>query len=145
MDGWPVWLASASFWPPPTYEEPVLTPAWNADKRSRAEGLLNMALRGLGDSSRERVFRMNLTYCKHRAVSNGEAAGLPGSFWSCGPQHLAGGPLEIISETVEGSLSTRPCEHPTQERMGKTWVPTDCKACGPCRARTTIEESVVRS
>ena len=79
----------------------------------------------------------------HRALTEKEADGLPEAWKSSRPVHLAGGPIEILRETVEGALSTRPCAAPVMEQAvpgSPVLLPIDCGACPPCRARNAAEQ-----
>ena len=89
-------------------------PAFVAATVDRLRGVLA----GVGDPSLERVVRMALSLSVYRATAEEEAAALPVAFWQCPPVHLFGGAVEIVSETVPGKLSTRPCEHPGRSPIG---------------------------
>ena len=102
------------------------------------------ALDGVGDKALERVFRMNITLCIHRAATPEEVAAVPHD-WQAAPSGMAGGPVEIISEKgIESSMSASPCESPEHISCIPTrpdlWVPGDCGRCEPCRARARIEK-----
>lgn len=103
--------------------------------------MLRGALLRVGDTSRERLFRMNITYCLHRAATDAEVLGQDEHFRCEAPTGLAGGPIEILSETEPGAASTRPCIAPTKHHIDRDpllWVPIDCGACEPCRARARV-------
>lgn len=75
----------------------------------------------------------------HRAATDDEVARQPDHFHhgvGCG---LAGGPVEVISETVPGSLSTKPClnmgREPFDTRSPHGWIPRGCGRCDTCVAR----------
>jgi hypothetical protein len=141
MDGQPVWLASVSIirkvngiigtadWPPPLVD--------------RMQRRLENVLGGVGDSSQQRSFRMNVTLCRHRALTAEEVAGLPAYFHADPPIDLAGGPVEILWENVPGRASTQPCLSPEHRTMDPyrldLWIPGDCGECAPCEARAEIE------
>jgi hypothetical protein len=120
--------------------------AW---KRLEAERLLNRTLSGVGDMDRERLFRMNITLCLHRALTANEKAGLPAG-WQNAPGGLAGGPVEILrSRGIPDDLeSAKPCLSPGQRVQFLTrpdlWIPQDCGNCPPCVARAVIEKQVLR-
>ncbi len=100
------------------------------------------ALDGVGDVTRQRLFRMPITLCLHRVLTDEEVAGLPGG--ECvTAEHLAGGPLEVLWETVPGSLSTKPCERPGRKQLDPfrpdLWLIQECGRCPPCEARARIE------
>lgn len=142
MRGDPVWLASMSKRSLITgHLVPVTT--WEPAMLASAVERLRTILGPAGDPARERVFRMNATVCLHRALSAAEVAALPPSFWAEGAAGLAGGPVEILSETEPGGLSTRPCERPSRSplpgsRHPDLWVPIDCGSCAPCVARLRV-------
>src|SRR4029453_11044398 len=145
MSGTPVWLASLSRWSPIT-REPIPTGRWSQVERDGAAALLREVLEGAGDPHRERHFRMNVTFCIHRAISTPEATALPVAFWHWPATGLAGGPVEILWESEPGSPSTRPCLNPTRSRLGSRdpdlWLPVDWGRCPPCLARAAIEAVV---
>lgn len=145
MRGTPVWLASLSRTSRLT-GLPYATGLWTAEMRAEGERLLKEALAGVGDPTRERLFRMNVTLCLHRALTADEVAGLPTSFHQAPPVDLAGGPVEVLWETEEGTPSTRPCvapHHIPLPGLGShpmLWLPGDCGACEPCRARAALDD-----
>jgi hypothetical protein len=144
MNGDPVWLASIS-------KTSLLTgdfayvPEWSPETFATAERLLLDALAGAGNPARERLFRMNVTLCLHRALSTAEVAALPPRFYADGGSGLAGGPVAILRETERGGNSTLPCEAPLRQRLPGSrsvaygWLPRDCGSCEPCRARARLE------
>src|SRR5262245_38334777 len=103
MNGQPVWLASVSRRTATGRLSP--NTRWTDGIKRQAEALLRSAVRGVGDESRERLFRMNVTYCLHRASTDAEVAGQDDEFRLLAPTGLAGGPVEILSETEVGSDS----------------------------------------
>lgn len=139
MAGRPVWLASISWWDTP--DKPHLTGSWDAETRDGMTTNLRLILDGVGDESRERIFRMNLTLCAHRALTDAELDELPGYGQVC-PTHLAGGPIEVLWESEYGGLSTMPCAAPHRQMMGTTWLPIDCGRCATCEARVMVEPGV---
>ena len=98
----------------------------------------------LGDRSRERLFRMNVTLCLHRALRPDELERLPASFFSGAAQGLAGPPVAVLWETVPGAASTKPCANPGHEIIPgyaddpHGWVPRECGVCPSCQARATV-------
>lgn len=136
MDGQPVWLASVS-----VARDGRTVGAGDLDAEGQAlvKALLWEVMNGVGDESRQRLFRMNLTTCLHRAATDDEVASVPAYFHTCDAVGLAGGPVAVLWETVPGKPSTRPCERP--ERMiaipsrPDLWIPQDCGDCEPCHAR----------
>lgn len=108
--------------------------------------LRTVALRGVGDDSKERLFRMNVTLCMHRACTEAEVAGLP-AWWHEALSGMAGGPVEVLwSKNVTDSPSSAPCENPEHvpSMCGRPdlWIPCDCGQCAPCKARAQIACSV---
>lgn len=102
-------------------------------------------LEGVGDEKRQRLFRMCVTTCIHRAVTPAEEVSLPESFHSGEAIDIAGGPVEILEESEPGLPSTRPCMNPTMVslddmlghagRIRGAKFAQDCGECEPCRAR----------
>src|SRR4051812_20264218 len=119
MRGSPVWLASLSRRSPISGKR-LSTQVWDARTMDDSIALLRRILGPAGDASRERIFRMQITLCIHRALSIDEIAALPDWFHTDGGTDLAGGPVEIIWESEEGQLSTRPCERPIRHPLDKT-------------------------
>src|SRR5262245_19909946 len=110
MDGQPVWLASLSL--NGRDGKKIAVPRWNDVDRAEASGRLTDVLLGAGDVTRERFFRMNITMCLHRAATDAEIAIMPAWFHTHPAVALAGGPVEILTETVPGADSTKPCRAP---------------------------------
>lgn len=115
---------------------------WRTRELREAEQELRRALEGVGDPSMERLFRMNITLCLHRAVSAEEAARLPAE-WDEAPGGLAGGPIEVLwQHGVPDLPQTKPCEAPTREVIDASrpdlWLPGDCGICAPCLGRAAI-------
>lgn len=147
MQGQPVWLVSVS-------RKSIITGRfvpvvrWTPEQMSEARTLIGDVLRGVGDRRRERLFRMNVTLCLHRALTDDEVAALPGgcAFTSV---NLAGGLVEVLWESEPGSDSTKPCEVPIRQPFPgepfdpDLWLPIDCQKCGPCRARMAIESEAM--
>src|SRR5262245_37898311 len=140
MDGDPVYLASLSRWSVLT-NNTVLVPNWPKPWLKEGIDILRSTIGPLGDKKRERVFRMNLTLCLHRALRPEEVARLPASFWALPQGGLAGGPVEILWENVKGALSTQPCQRPHKRIIPQHahdlngWIPIDCGRCPSCLAR----------
>lgn len=136
MSGRPVWLASVSR--RSAGGRLLATSEWRG-RFDRAYRLMRMHLRAVGDDSRERLFRMNVTLCLHRAVSDAELACFPAG-WEKTLGALAGGPVEVLwSKGLAPSESCLPCHAPGHELLDPNrpdlWVPADCGRCPPCRAR----------
>lgn len=144
MNGVPVWLASLSY--RDRHGRLIPSERWiNTTDGDRARRLLFRTLHGVGDEGRQRLFRMPITLCLHRALTDDEVAGLPGGC-AVVPQNLAGGGLEILWETIPGGPSTQPCADPGRQPIDPfnpdLYLLTECGACESCRARAaTIEEA----
>src|SRR5215471_9484725 len=138
MAGRPVWLASISR-PSQLSRGRLATPLWSAETMAASWALLRRLVGPCGDPSRERIFRMQITTCLHRAASDDDLARVPAWFCSARPIDLAGGPVEILFETEPGLPSTHPCHNPTKipldPRNPLLWFPDDCGTCEPCLAR----------
>lgn len=145
MAGTPVWLASLSrrsaFSP-----KPLATSIWTNRTLDDSSALLNRLIGPAGNKRRQRLFRMNVTLCLHRACTPEEVASLPAYFHQDPATELAGGPVEILWETEEGSDSTKPCHAPGRLDFGYRdpllWLPQDCGACPPCQARVELDGAV---
>ena len=140
MNGRPVWLASISRVRP--NNRTLYVPEWSPAQRRDAERRLRALLEGAGDPTAERLFRMNLTLCLHRAARPDEIEAAPPWFVTAPGIGLAGGPVEILTETIAGAPSTKPCEAPGRRVLEAghphAWIPIDCGACAPCVARARI-------
>lgn len=116
---------------------------WSEQTIADSAALLRRMIGPAGNTERERLFRMNVTLCLHRACTPEEVASLPDYFHTDPATDLAGGPVEILYESEEGSLSTRPCHnpgrYPLDPRNPLLWFPLDCRACPPCRARAKLD------
>jgi hypothetical protein len=145
MQGRPVWLASLSRRVPGT-DNIRATGRWSKKEIEAGYKRLAYALRGVGDPALERLFRMNVTLCLHRAATVEEVAGLPAS-WHGDEAGLAGGPIEVLwSKGIEVTDSCLPCKSPKHYVVDRSrpdlWVPIDCRQCGPCRARQACCQSI---
>lgn len=141
MDGQPVWLCSVSHMDRRTGQIKA-TGKWDKEEVAMAERLAHSALKGVGDPARERAFRMNITFCIHRAVSDAEKAAMPRQ-WDAAPGWLAGGPIEILwSRGIQHRPAAMPCVSPTKVIIEPSrpdlWFPEDCGECEPCLARAAI-------
>jgi len=102
--------------------------------------LRKTVLGGAGDPERERFFRMCITACLHRGVTQSELRRLP-QWWHDAPAvDLAGGPLEVLwSKGVPDILSAQPCAQPCRKlldpRRPDLYLPLDCGTCPSCLAR----------
>jgi hypothetical protein len=144
MCGTPVWLCSISRQSPLTGGR-LSTQVWSPETMKQSIALLRRVVGPAGNADRERIFRMQITTCLHRALTPDEIDRLPDWFHQAEPIDLAGGPVEILYETEPGLPSTRPCHNPTRYRIDEQnpllWVPLDCKQCGPCIARLALQEA----
>lgn len=136
MDGEPVWLASVSL---KRRGEIVGTETWNRKRYQTAEKIARRALRGVGDSGRQRAFRMNITFCVHRALKATERAALTASFFQA-VGGVAGPPVEVLwSRGIEHRLAAMPCRDPAKMVVvpdrPDLWVPVGCESCDVCEAR----------
>lgn len=115
MNGQPVWLASVSR--RRENGKVIYVPDWSPSQHREAERLIRRAVAGVGDTTRERLFRMNITLCLHRAATDAEVAAQPAWFLHARGFGLAGPPVEVLSETVPGAASTKPCVAPQRQRI----------------------------
>lgn len=140
MSGRPVWLVSIS---KRDRDGRIKgTGKWSKAEYRIAETLAHDVLKGVGVPDKERAFRMNVTFCVHRAATLDEIRGLPND-WHCALGGLAGGPVEVLwSNGIPTSPSCRPCENPGRMDSGcgrqDLWIPVDCGECEPCRARAEM-------
>ena len=127
------------------------TREWSSTERKAAWKVLRAALTGVGDGARwERMFRMDVTMCLHRGLSDEEMERLPTR--GCPTSHLAGGPVEVFYSRgiPDGLLSCDPCDNPQGQRLAgpnhkhpnpwDLYVYEDCRFCGPCLQRMQIAE-----
>ena len=118
----------------------LYVPEWSGPQLREAERQLRLLISNVGDVTKERLFRMNITLCLHRAATDAEVAAQPEWFLKTAGCGLAGGPVRVLSETVAGSPSTKPCEAPRKQVVDRHsphgWIPVGCGQCEPCRART---------
>lgn len=139
-----MWLASVSL---RKLGRIVPTQAYGEGKHRRAGQILDAILRGVGDQRWERAFRMCVTECRHRGLSDEEIAALPPSWKQAVARDLAGGPLEVFwSRGVpDTAISANPCHHPSKEPFpggpSDLYLPLDCGACPPCVARMEIQRT----
>lgn len=114
-----MWLASLSLWDAPHVMRPA--DVWTEEQRAVGLRILECALLGVGDRSRERLFRMCATLCLHRGLSDDELERLPGPA-GCKigrGRSLAGGPVQVYYSrgTPPGLLSCEPCERVGEEEL----------------------------
>jgi hypothetical protein len=136
MNGRPVWLASVAL--RDHRGDIIPTPELGDDQRKRAEQLLRWALHGVGDESREVFFRMNLSMCLHRGLTDDEERRLPSSFHDFVATDSAGAAVEVLSARGVSGIAHLPCENPARKYLQNRphyWLPEPCGQCGPCRAR----------
>ena len=115
------------------------TGTWTGHQFDLAGGHAIRALLGIGDPHRERAFRMNITFCVHRAVSAEEALRLPKE-WAAAVGGMAGPPVEVLwSRGIEHTLASMPCRAPGRlvidPQRQDLWVPEGCGKCDVCEAR----------
>lgn len=107
-----------------------------------AERSLRAIVEGVGNVERQRLFRMNVTLCLHKAATNEEVATQSDRFLTANGTGLAGGPVQVLSETEPGSQSTRPCHNPRKFVIdgdnAHGWIPLDCGDCEPCLSRDAV-------
>jgi hypothetical protein len=144
MRGQPVWLGSISR-KSNVGGGRLSTQLWSPATMAESIALLRRMLGPVGNPDRERIFRMQITLCIHRALTDEEVQRLPAYFHQEPATDLAGGPVEVIWENEEGAPSTRPCAAPRHgsppgNRNPLIWVPIGCGACEPCRARRVLDE-----
>ena len=119
----------------------VPTFRYDANQRHNAELMLARLLYGVGDERWGRFFRMNLTYCLHRGVSDTELASVSCSWGDIPAKDIAGGPVEVFwtKGIPAGMVSADPCQAPIRQYVsGEIWLPIDCGECPPCKARAAI-------
>ncbi len=141
MGGWPVWLASASLHDKTGRTRPAKD--WDAPTTARVSETISVLLDGVGDEEHEREFRMCVTLCRHRALTDAEFEALPGWWHEADAVDIAGGPVEVLwSRNVPSTPGTEPCVNPGKERLpgGRLWLPVDCGACAPCQARAEVRD-----
>lgn len=138
-----MWLCSVSLAPNGVTKA---TAKWNLSEFLAAEQIAHKALAGVGNPEQERAFRMNITFCIHRALNDDEIEKLPET-WECSPGGLAGGPVAIIwTRGIPHRPAAMPCENPGRMIINKLrpdlWVPEDCEKCDPCLSRKQIQECI---
>src|SRR5262245_6922702 len=145
MHGTPVWLASLSRQSTLVQNKPLATSLWTDQTRAASAALLRRVLGPAGNPARERIFRMQVTLCLHRAITPEEYAQTPAWFKTAAPVDLAGGPVEVLWESEAGSLSTQPCRNPTRQPLDPRdpllWLPYDCGQCDTCQARLLAQDA----
>lgn len=143
MGGVPVLLASLSRRSTATGRT-IATGLWSEAVRAESAAMLRRLFGPAGNPARERLFRMNVTLCLHRALTDDEVDALPAYFHADPPTDLAGGPVEVLWESEPGAASTRPCANPERisldPRSPLLWIPYDCGSCAACLARAAIIE-----
>jgi hypothetical protein len=144
MEGWPVWLVSVSA---RRSGKIVPTSDWSRFDWEKARKLMHRALRGVGDETKERDFRMCVTACRHRALSKAEIVTIPDEWFDTPAVHLAGGPVEVlgyrgISEQPSCQACANPGRTPIPE-MPHLYFPKDCGACESCLARKACRAKTI--
>lgn len=132
-----MWLASASL----RDRHGRIRPAkdWDPETTARVSESLTACLDGIGDPEHEREFRMCITLCRHRALTDDEFAALPPWWHEADAIDIAGGPVEVLwVRNVPETPATQPCVAPGKTYISDgLWLPEDCGKCEPCRARAT--------
>lgn len=106
----------------------------------KASRVIEDLLAPIGDLSREVAFRMNVTLCRHRGLTDAEEVGLPRSFHEFRATDTAGAAVELLWARGVAGDAIRPCVNPGRQPLPGTndpelWLPEPCGACAPCRAR----------
>jgi len=149
-----VWLASVSWHH--QYLGLVPNTRWSEARWSIAKELLNRVLDGVGDVDCYRLFRMNVTACQHRALTDAEIEGLS-TDWQDAPAIDQAGVLVEVLETKglpSGlGLTAEPCRDPRKQFLPEAasptatdhspfaedlWIPIGCGKCDSCLAREAI-------
>lgn len=137
-----MWLASASM--RNASGEVVGAPRWGHGVNLTAEKLIDEALAGVGDASMERCFRMPVTLCRHRALTDAEAAALP-QWWHDAPAiDIAGPLLEVVwSRGIKESPTLQPCAEPGRQpipgsKQSDLYLIVPCERCASCLARAAV-------
>jgi hypothetical protein len=143
MEGRPVWLASVSYRPD---HRPKATGRWPQRILDRATRMTEEMLEGVGDESREVLFRMNVTLCRHRGLTDDEEAALPASFHDFCPTDTAGTAVELLWRRGVTSMAVEPCENPGRDPLPGNpdpdlWIPRACGRCPTCRARESAAKA----
>jgi hypothetical protein len=145
MNGRPVWLASISM--RDSLGQVIPTGRWSERQREKADRIIERVLHGVGDESREVAFRMNVTVCRHRGLTDTEEAGLPGSFHEYKATDSAGASIELLWARGVSGAAIEPCANPGREPIAdaggvstdpELWLPIPCGRCEPCRAREAL-------
>lgn len=141
MEGRPVWLASVAT----RDRDGAIVPTGTLSRSMLRENeqLLLRLLGAAGDSSREVLFRMNVTLCLHRGLTDDEEASLPAYFADAEPVDTAGTSVEVLRVRGVTGDAHRPCERPGRSLLpGATnpdlWLPEPCGSCAPCLARDAV-------
>jgi len=134
-----VWLASIAL--RDERGEIIATGDWTPEMQEYGDMQLRTSgLGGVGDASRQRCFRMNITRCLHRAVTKKELRVAPAWWHESRAVDIAGAPVEVLwSVGLPDTPSARPCANPGHQIINPTrpdlWVPEDCGVCLSCQAR----------
>ena len=98
---------------------------------------MRKVLKGVGNQSMETCFRMNVTLCMQRALTEAEAQQLTCPLDAA--IRLAGAPVELLWVKGVTGHTLRPCENVIKHVIDPTrpdlWFPIDCENCEPCEAR----------
>lgn len=142
MSGRPVWLASVSR---RRRGQIRATGTWTRRQFSEAENIAHRALSGAGAPQCERAFRMNITFCIHRALSAEEEESLPAE-WCSAEGGLVGPPVEVLwSRGIDHTTAAMPCRAPSRliidPERPDLWVPEGCGKCDVCEARESAAKN----
>lgn len=140
-----MWLASTSY--RVSQHHIVPTSRWTPARWIKQRKMLDWASEDVGIPGHFRLFRMQVTLCKHVPLTDAEIEGLPEEWKACAAMDLAGGPVEALDSfgLPDGLLSVQPCVNPTKHPMpgldydDELWFPLDCGTCNPCLARKVLE------
>lgn len=135
-----MWLASIS----KRRGNGLIHPArdFSTAERREAYQRLKRTLEGVGDERFGRHFRMCVTQCLHRGLSDQEIALLPEDWKSLPAIDVAGAPVEIFWQkgVPEDCVSARPCFDPGKQFLDDDlYTPLDCGDCPPCEARLQLQ------
>lgn len=138
MNGRPVWLASVTL----RDANGIIIPTARYTTRGmqKAQTVLDELLAGVGDTSREVSFRMNLSLCRHRGLSVDEEEHLTNQFKDFCPTDSAGTAIEVLWKRGVSGEAIEPCANPGRQYISDEphfWLPIPCGKCESCVARET--------
>ena len=120
----------------------LATKKWTNCEFQQAKTIAHETMEGIGNLNRERAFRMNITFCIHRALNVMEHVRLQDN-WDSLLRGMTGGPVEVLwSRGIPHSEAAMPCHNPRHKIINSwrpdLWVPEDCGDCRPCVARIAV-------